>query len=96
MPSLSFIVGVDPILFYPRPRVTNAFIDIIVQNLSANIVYFTESPTGGVENGLQLMPLTVLEIKEYHGAIWFIADGADSDIRINYQEYLMNNKEREV
>lgn len=95
MPSLSFVVGVEPILFYPRSRVKNAFIDIIIQNLSANVLYFTESPTGGVENGLRIVANGVLEIKEYSGAIWFIADGADSDIRICYQEYILRDKERE-
>ena len=96
MPSVSLLVGVDPILFYPRPREKNLFIDIIIQNLSGNNVYFTESPSGGVENGIEIIPLAVLEIKEYRGSIYFIADGADSDIRICYQEYLLYDKESEV
>lgn len=96
MPSLSFVVGVEPTLFLSKPSSKNAFIDIIIQNLSGNNVYFTESPSGGVENGLQILPLAVLEIKEYHGAIWFIADGADSDIRLCYQEYILSDKESET
>lgn len=96
MPSVSLLVGVDPILFYPRPSSKNAFVDIIIQNLSAANLYFTESPSGGVENGLEIAPDGVLELKEYHGSIWFISGGADSDIRICYQEYVLRDKEREI
>ena len=95
MPSLSFVVGVEPILFLQRPTNRNSFIDIIVQNLSANVLYFTESPSGGVENGLRIAVNGVLELKEYSGAVWFIASGADSDIRICYQEYTLSDKMRE-
>lgn len=95
MPSLSFIVGVDPILFLSKPEAKNAFIDIIIQNLSVNNLYFTESPSGGVENGLEIAANGVLEIKEYNGAIWLIADGADSDVRICYQQYVLRDKESE-
>lgn len=95
MPSLSFVVGLDPILFMSKPTSRNSFIDIIVQNLSANVLYFTESPSGGVENGLRIAVNGVLELKEYSGAIWFVASGAGSDIRICYQEYTLSDKTRE-
>lgn len=95
MPSLSFVVGVEPILFLSKPRSKNAFIDIIIQNLSGNVLYFTESPSGGVENGLRIAANGVLEIKEYSGSIYFIASGAASDVRISYQEYVLRDKERE-
>jgi hypothetical protein len=95
MPSLSFVVGVEPILFLSKPSSKNAFIDIIIQNLSANVLYFTESPSGGIENGLRIAANAVLEIKEYSSAVYFIASGADSDIRICYQEYVLRDKERE-
>lgn len=94
MPSLSFVVGVEPILFLSKPREKNGFIDIIIQNLSANVLYFTESPSGGVENGIQINAGGYLEIKEYSSAVWFIASGAGSDIRICYQEYVLRDKER--
>ena len=96
MPSLSFVVGVDPILFMAKPTDRNAFIDIIIQNLSANVVYFTESPSGGVGNGLRIAVNGMLELKEYSGAVWFIASGADSDVRICYQEYTLSDKMRET
>ena len=89
------MVGVDPILFMSKPTSRNSFIDIIVQNLSANVLYFTESPSGGVENGLRIAVNGVLELKEYSGAVWFIASGAGSDVRICYQEYTLGDKTRE-
>lgn len=95
MPTSSTIVGVEPILFYARPKDRNVFVDVIIQNLSANVLYFLES-AGGIENGLRIAANAVLEIKEFSGSIWLVADGADSDIRISLQEYVLRDKERYV
>lgn len=94
MPSLSFVVGVEPIPFYLKEK--DVFIDIIIQNNSVNILYFGESPTMGVENGLRVNAGGVLEIKDYHGSVYLIADAADSDIRIWYQSFKLSNRERLV
>jgi hypothetical protein len=95
MPTSSVLIGVVPILFYSRPREKNVFIDVIIQNLSANVLYFLES-AGGIENGLRIAANAVLEIKEFSGSIWLVASGADSDIRVSLQEYVLRDKERYV
>lgn len=86
-------VGLEPILFYLKPKERNVFIDVIIQNLSGNVLYFMES-SGGIVSGLRINANGILELKEYSGSIWLLADAAGSDIRISLQEYVLRDKER--
>jgi hypothetical protein len=90
----SFVVGVDPLLFYLKEK--NVFLDVIIQNLSANVLYFGEDQGVNVANGLRINANGVLEIKDYQGSIWLVASGAASDIRIWMQSFKLSNRERMV
>lgn len=94
MTTLSFVVGLDPILFYNKQK--DVFIDVIIQNLSAVALYFGEDQGVNALNGLRINANGVLEIKDFQGSIWLVSVGAVSDIRIWMQSFKLSNREREV
>lgn len=85
MPTLILTVGVALQQFlYKQPEV---YVDIQIQNLSANNVEVGDSNNLVYGTGVRITPNGTLDLQQWRNDLYFIADGANSDVRIMYQEY---------
>jgi len=94
MPTVSVTVGTTPI---PVCRLDqkNAYeyMDVIIQNLSANNVYVGSDQALSTASGLKLVATTgVFTNDKRQEEIWLVADGAGSDVRVNYVIYSQSDR----
>jgi hypothetical protein len=88
MPTQAIIVGITPVPVAIGLEGPDEWIDIIVQNLSANNVYVISSGEGTVADGLRIVA-NGNHTNDHRGeSVWLIADGAASDVRVHYVKYI--------
>jgi len=59
--------------------------DFLLQNLSANNLYFGDNSNLTTVNGTKIVPTGYIAKDGWLGDIWVIADAASSDVRLVYQ-----------
>lgn len=85
MTTQTLNLGVAPILFIQKqPGIQ---VDFHIQNLSANNIEIGDSGNLVIGTGLRLVPNGVIEVTEWRNDVYLISAGANSDVRIMYQEY---------
>ena len=83
LPTKNVSVGTTAINIY-KSTVGYA-IDFLLQNLSANNIYFGDNSNLTTVNGTKIIAGGYLSKDNWLGDLWVIADGASSDARLVYQ-----------
>ena len=83
MPTKTVSVGTTAINIY-KSTVGYA-IDFLLQNLSANNLYFGDNSNLTTTNGTKIIAGGYLSKDGWLGDLWVIADAASSDVRLVYQ-----------
>ncbi len=86
MPTVPLSIGTDPVLIANISQI-DEFLDIIIQNLSANVVYVGSDNTVATDTGISVAA-NATHVDDSRGEpVWLIASGANSDVRIQYYRY---------
>ncbi len=75
----------DPTLFILKRD--GIQVDFIIQNLSANNIEIGDTGNMVIGTGLRIVPNGVIDVREWRNDVYLISAGANSDVRIMYQEY---------
>lgn len=82
-------VGLEPVLFYRKDPARVVIIDFVIQNFSANHIYFGDSVGVSIGGGLVIEPNGVFDKDGWQNDIYLVSDVADSDVRVTFQEYII-------
>lgn len=94
MPTVARSIGVTPEMICGNLEGPNEWFDVIVQNLSANNVCVLSDGSGDMASGLKIIANGNYTNDHRGEAVWLIADGAASDVRIEYVKFIDSDRMR--